>query len=83
MALYRYEQFIAKAKEHKEFDTLYNPGTKTSWSGIYRCEGVRQGGRSHAGSFSAATKSPSTYGISRHHQMAFGSDRSTSIALGL
>ena len=36
MALYRYEQFINKATAHKEFDTLYSPGERTSWSGIYR-----------------------------------------------
>jgi len=38
MALYRYEQFIALAAANPQFDTLYNPGTRTSWSGIYRCE---------------------------------------------
>ena len=38
MALYQYEQFIAKAKPHQEFNNLYHPGTRTTWSGIYRCE---------------------------------------------
>jgi hypothetical protein len=38
MALYMYEQFLRKATPHKEFDTLYSPGNRTSWSGIYRCE---------------------------------------------
>jgi hypothetical protein len=39
MALYRYAKFIALATPHAEFDTLYKPGTRTTWSGIYRCEG--------------------------------------------
>lgn len=38
MALYRYSQFIVLANPHTEWDTLYHPGTRTTWSGIYRCE---------------------------------------------
>lgn len=38
MALYRYSQFLASSTSD-EFNKLFNPGTRCSWSGIYRCEG--------------------------------------------
>lgn len=38
MALYRYSTFLHLAADTvKEFDNLYAPGTRCSWSGIYRC----------------------------------------------
>jgi hypothetical protein len=37
MALYYYSEFLQKALHHEEFDLLYSPGTRTSWSGIYKC----------------------------------------------
>jgi hypothetical protein len=38
VALYYYQQFISQANHHPQFDTLYSPGERTAWSGIYRCE---------------------------------------------
>lgn len=38
MALYLYPQFVHQANPHDEFKKLYSPGTRTAWSGIYRCE---------------------------------------------
>ena len=37
MAYYKYMQFLTKS-DHKYFDTLYDPGDTTPYSGIYRCE---------------------------------------------
>ena len=38
MALYLYPQFVSKALPNGAFNTLFAPGDRTSWSGIYRCE---------------------------------------------
>ena len=38
MALYKYAQ-VMSPMNNVEFDKLYEPGTRTAWSGIYRCEG--------------------------------------------
>ena len=38
MALYKYEQYLAR-NTHNEFDTTYGPGATCHNSGIYRCEG--------------------------------------------
>jgi len=37
MAYYKYMQYLTKSS-HEYFDTLYNPGDTTPYSGIYRCE---------------------------------------------
>jgi hypothetical protein len=37
-ALYKYPQFLGKS-EHAAFDTIYEAGVMTPYSGIYRCEG--------------------------------------------
>ena len=36
MALYKYSQFLTKS-ESDVFDQVYDPGTATPHSGIYRC----------------------------------------------
>lgn len=36
--LYKYSQFLTKSDDEK-FDTIYELGTPTPYSGIYRCEG--------------------------------------------
>ena len=38
MALYKHQQFL-QTSTHQVFDQLYQPGTPTPYSGIYRCEG--------------------------------------------
>ena len=38
MALYKYSNVLAQMNSD-EFDKLYDPGTRGSWSGIYRCAG--------------------------------------------
>lgn len=38
MALYKYSQ-ILRQFDNAEFDKTYEPGERTAWSGIYRCEG--------------------------------------------
>lgn len=38
MALYKYAQYLVKA-DMGEFDNIYHPGDKISWSGIYQCQG--------------------------------------------
>jgi hypothetical protein len=38
MALYRYRQYLAHNTE-ATFDAVFKPGTKTPYSGIYRCLG--------------------------------------------
>lgn len=37
MALYEDSTYLSRI-QHQEFDKLYRPGEKSSWSGIYRCE---------------------------------------------
>jgi hypothetical protein len=36
MALYKYEKYLQKT-DHQAFDTLFEPGSKTPYTGIYRC----------------------------------------------
>jgi len=36
--IYKYDQFLTKSDDEK-FDKIYEPGTPTPYSGIYRCEG--------------------------------------------
>lgn len=38
MAIYRYEEFLAKTG-NEEFDKLHQPGAPAPYSGIYRCMG--------------------------------------------
>jgi hypothetical protein len=38
MAQYKYNTHFVQVQS-AEFDKLYEPGTKTAWSGIYRCQG--------------------------------------------
>ena len=38
MAYFKYSQFVT-AHQHTEFDAVHTPGTVTTFSGIYRCEG--------------------------------------------
>jgi len=38
MALYKYSQILRQV-DNPQFDKIYEPGEKTPWSGIYRCEG--------------------------------------------
>jgi hypothetical protein len=38
MAEYKYDQILTRV-DHAEFDHVFEPGTTTAWSGIYRCEG--------------------------------------------
>jgi hypothetical protein len=38
MALYKYVKYLTTMSSD-EFDKLHEPGTRGSWSGIYRCEG--------------------------------------------
>jgi len=35
---YKYDQFLTTSGD-KKFDEIYQPGTPTPYSGIYRCEG--------------------------------------------
>jgi len=39
MALYRYNTYLHlySGTGVEEFDKVYEPGTKSAWSGIYRC----------------------------------------------
>jgi hypothetical protein len=37
MAYFKYHRYLNKS-DHNVFDTLYEPGTTTPYSGIYRCE---------------------------------------------
>jgi hypothetical protein len=37
MALYKYEKYLQKT-DHQAFDIVFEPGSKTPYSGIYRCE---------------------------------------------
>ena len=39
MVLYKYLIHLRQysGTSHEEFDKVYEPGNKTSWSGIYRC----------------------------------------------
>jgi hypothetical protein len=37
MAYYKYQKYLNKS-DHNLFETLYEPGTTTPYSGIYRCE---------------------------------------------
>lgn len=36
-AQYKYSQYLQQ-NNHKAFDTLWEPGASTQYSGIYRCE---------------------------------------------
>ena len=38
MAFFKYAQ-VLRQDVNPEFDKLFEPGQRTSWSGIYRCEG--------------------------------------------
>ena len=38
MALYKYQQYLAKSDD-VAFDAIHNPGAITPHSGLYRCEG--------------------------------------------
>lgn len=37
MAYYKYSRYLSQS-DHQFFDTIYEPGTVTPYSGIYRCE---------------------------------------------
>jgi len=41
MAYYKYPQFLSQ-QNGSEYDNIYEPGTATPISGIYRCEGCGQ-----------------------------------------
>jgi hypothetical protein len=36
MALYKYSTHLQRSNQ-EEFDRVYEPGNRSSWSGIYRC----------------------------------------------
>lgn len=38
MAVYRYSQYL-EVSNHAAFNAIHEPGAKTPYSGIYRCEG--------------------------------------------
>jgi len=38
MAVYKYAQYLVQS-HHSAFDTIVQPGQKSPYAGIYRCEG--------------------------------------------